>query len=71
MNINILKTRKRKRTKVSILKEVRMQRDFFSDPTELVSDGYEEKQLLYRIAREIHIEKILKRAHEKMTEKSE
>ena len=63
LNINIIKGKKK--SKVSILKEARMQKDFFSEPQELDSDGYEEKLLIYRISREIKIENLLKRAHEK------
>ena len=63
LNINIIKGKKR--SKISILKETRLQKDFFSAPEELASDGYEEKLLIYRISREIKIENLLKKAHEK------
>jgi hypothetical protein len=63
ININIIKGEKRSR--VTLSKEVRMQRDFFTPPEELVSDGYEEKMLLYRIRRELIIERILQRQMEK------
>lgn len=59
LNINI--ERGGSRTKVLVAKEVRMQRDFFSDPSAKPSDGFEEKMILYRIKREITIEKILKK----------
>lgn len=59
LNVNIQKGEER--TKVSIAKEVRIQVDFFSDPKDGTSDGYEEKVLLYRILREIAIEKVLKK----------
>ena len=62
LNINIIKGNNR--SKISILKEARLQKDFFSEPQELGSDGYEEKLLIYRISREIKIENLLKRAHE-------
>ena len=65
INVKILPSDNDKRTRVSITKEVRMQRDFFSAPKDLESDGFEEKSLLYRISREIKVEKVLKRAHEK------
>ncbi|MCJ8277755.1 MAG: hypothetical protein HRT44_14120, partial [Bdellovibrionales bacterium] len=65
LNINIIKGKKR--SKVSILKEARIQKDFFSEPKELDSDGFEEKLLIYRISREIKIENLLKKAHEKST----
>jgi uncharacterized lipoprotein len=63
LNINIIKGKSR--SKISILKEARLKKDFFSDPIDLDSDGYEEKLLIYRISREIKIENLLKRAHEK------
>ncbi len=59
LNINIIKGEAASR--IVILKEVRLQKDFFSEPEELISDGYEEKALIYRIRREIIIEKILKK----------
>lgn len=65
INVHILKSNSDRRTKVTIQKEVRIQKDFFSDPLESNSDGYEEKSLIYRIGREIKIEKKLRRAHEK------
>lgn len=68
INIKILASKDNKKTRISINKQPRLQRDFFSDPKDLVSDGYEEKALLYRIGREIRIETILKRAHEKDNE---
>ncbi len=64
LNVNIIKGEKRSRVVIS--KEVRLQRDFFSPPEDLSSDGYEEKMLLYRIRREILIEKLLKREMDKM-----
>lgn len=62
LNINIIKGENK--SKISILKEARLQKDFFSDPEDLGSDGFEEKLLIYRISREIKIENLLKRAHE-------
>lgn len=52
-------------SKVIIAKEVRLQKDFFSAPKELTSDGLEEKAIFYRIKREIFIEKLLQRQMEK------
>lgn len=48
-------------TRVTILKRAEVQRDFFSDFEKLPSDGLEEKSLMYRIEREIQIEKSLKK----------
>ncbi len=59
LNINLVKADLM--TKVIISKEARLQKDFFSDPKEMVSDGFEEKSLIYRIRREILIENLLKK----------
>lgn len=58
LNINIQKGDER--SKVIVAKESRLQVDFFSKPRELKTDGFEEKVILYRIKREITIEKLLK-----------
>lgn len=49
-------------TKVIILKDARVQQDFFSNIKQVPSDGLEEKALLYRIKREIQIERALNQA---------
>jgi hypothetical protein len=49
-------------TKVSILKDATVQHDFFSDPKPVASDGLEEKSLLYRIGREVTIERAIAKA---------
>lgn len=49
-------------TKVIILKDAKVQRDFFSNVKQVPSDGLEEKALLYRIKREIQIERALTQA---------
>lgn len=59
LNINIV--RGEQVSRVIITKEARLQKDFFSDPEELASDGYEEKMLLYRIKREILLEKLMQK----------
>lgn len=56
-------------TKVTIVKDANIQRDFFSSPKALPSDGLEEKSILYRITREIQIKRALDRAQKKMNEK--
>ncbi len=48
-------------TQVTILKQAELQRDFFSDYEKQGSDGLEEKSLMYRIEREIQIERSLRR----------
>jgi hypothetical protein len=49
-------------TKVVIDKDLEVQHDFFSSPTQMPSDGMEEKSILYRVGREIQIERALKKA---------
>lgn len=61
LNINIIKDEERESSRVIISKEARLQKDFFSDPKDMISDGFEEKSILYRIKREILIEKLLKK----------
>ena len=51
-------------TKVLVTKAVEIQRDFFSEPEPLPSDGLEEMVLLYRIQRELNIGKAIKKAQE-------
>lgn len=55
--------------KVTVLKEASIQRDFFSEPEPIVSDGLEEKIILYRIDRELQIDRALKRANRKQNQK--
>lgn len=55
----------KKATKVVLLKESSVQADFFSDPKQIPSDGFEERTLLYRIGREIQIERALAKAQKK------
>lgn len=45
--------------KVTVTKTPEIQRDFFSNSAELESDGIEERVILYRIRREISLEKIV------------
>lgn len=58
LSINVLKVSPGV-TRVSILKDVAVYRDFVSRPETRGSDGYEENMILYRIGRELEIEKIL------------
>lgn len=48
--------------KVTIKKDIQVQRDFFSNPEPRPSDGLEESVILYRIGREILIERALQQA---------
>lgn len=56
----------RESVRVTMTKNIERQRDFFSEPEPLESDGLEEKVLFYRIEREILIEDGIKKA---LTEK--
>jgi len=56
---------RRAATKVTIVKDNEVQVDFFSDPKSIPSDGLEEKTILYRIGREIQIERALAKAQKK------
>lgn len=51
--------------KVVINKQIELQRDFFAEPETVGSDGLEETAILYRIQRELALEKAIKRAQEK------
>jgi hypothetical protein len=48
--------------RITMNKKVEKQRDFFSDPEQIESDGLEEKILFYRIEREVVIDEGLKKA---------
>ncbi len=52
--------------KVTIAKDAEAKKDFFSDPKKLESDGLEENVILYRIEREIQIERVLQKVQKKM-----
>jgi hypothetical protein len=56
-------------TKVTIVKDAQIKVDFFSDPRNIPTDGLEEKTLLYRIGREIQIERALAKAQKKQNAK--
>jgi hypothetical protein len=59
------KTNGKSAIKVQVVKKVEQQRDFFADPEDLKSDFLEEKAILYRIGREIKIDKALTRFNQK------
>lgn len=52
-------------TKVTVVKDAQIKVDFFSDPRNIPTDGFEERALLYRIGREIQIERALAKAQKK------
>lgn len=56
--------------KVTLMKELELRRDFFSEPQQLPSDGLEEKSLLYRIERELQIERALERLQNRKNSKA-
>lgn len=49
--------------KVTVSKDIEIQRDFFAKPEPINSDGLEEKVILYRMEREILIDKAIKKAN--------
>ncbi len=55
----------RSATKVNLIKDTQSQSDFFSDPKPVKSDGLEENAILYRIGREVQIERALVRVNQK------
>lgn len=55
-------------TKVTVVKDSQLRTDFFSDPKSLPSDGMEEKSILYRIGREIQIERALAKAQKRQNQ---
>ncbi len=56
-------------TKVTIVKDAQLKVDFFSDPKSIPTDSLEEKAILYRIGREIQIERALAKAQKKQNAK--
>lgn len=67
LSLKILRGRvgKQSATRVTILKEATVAHDFVSEPRPIASDGMEEKTLLYRIGREIALERKLTRSQKK------
>lgn len=70
LSIRVIKGAQNQRaaTKVIIQKDAQVQVDFFSDPKPMSSDGMEERSILYRIGREIQIERALVRAQKKQNQ---
>lgn len=52
----------RESTRITIEKKIENQKDFFSDSEQVPSDGLEEKNIFYRIERELIIAEALKKA---------
>ena len=66
IRVKVLKSKSNRRARITITKSVRERNDFFSEYKDIDTDGWEEKMLLYRIGREMRIERILKRAQKRM-----
>jgi hypothetical protein len=47
---------------VSVFKDISLQKDFFSDSQRQASDGLEEQSILYRITREIQIDRAIQKS---------
>jgi hypothetical protein len=67
LRVNVVKgqVNKKESTRVTILKSISIEKDFFSGEDRLPSDGYEEKALIYRVQREILLERSLKKSFER------
>lgn len=63
LKVNVIKgnVKKRSSVKVTISKKIVRQKDFFSTDEPIPSNGIEEEMILYRIGRELIIEKALER----------
>lgn len=59
------KAEEKNSTKVQLIKKPEVSRDFFSEPQPIPSDGLEEEVLLYRIGRELQINRALTKANDK------
>jgi hypothetical protein len=59
------KSEKKGAIKVVITKQVEIMHDFFQEPEMVSSDGLEELTILYRISRELAIDRAIHRAEEK------
>lgn len=55
------KRNNRPTVRVTLRKLIERQRDFFAEPEQLVTDGLEEKVILYRMERELLIQEALKK----------
>lgn len=56
----------RSSVRVTVMKDTEMKKDFFASSKKLPSDGLEERSILYRIKRELLIDKALQKAQKKM-----
>jgi hypothetical protein len=67
LKVNVVKGRVKNQnsSRVTISKVAALERDFFSGESKLPSDGLEERTLLYRIERELTLERSLRKAFER------
>lgn len=56
-------------TKITVVKDLQQQLDFFSTPRTIPTDGLEERSILYRIGREVQIARALVKAQKRMNSK--
>lgn len=63
LNLKLIKVKSRTENyvRVVVLKQPELQRDFFSTPEKIQTDGLEELSILYRIEREVEISKLMAR----------
>lgn len=63
INLKLIKVRSSKENyvRVVVLKQPELQRDFFSTPEKIPTDGLEELAIIYRIEREIEINRLISR----------
>lgn len=66
VTLNMVKGRAngRESVRVNLRKTMERQRDFFSDPEPMLTDGLEEQVILYRIERELIIQEALRKVGE-------
>ncbi len=56
--------------KVTVQKQAQIQRDFFAEPEPVASDGLEETVILYRVEREMQVDRALRRLNKKQNQGS-
>jgi hypothetical protein len=67
IRVNVVKgtSKNKSSSRVSVTKSISLEKDFFSGTERLPSDGLEERAIIYRIERELNIERSLRRAFER------
>jgi hypothetical protein len=67
--VNLVRGKKKdedsKAVRVTILKRIEHQKDFFAPIERIQTDGYEETAIMYRIERELNIDRLLAKARQK------